>query len=142
MSSAKTLTGQVDEIGDKIVAWAFSGTELNDMPVQGFPLAKLSSALAVVASYLTFVLVGAAVGRLTPGNGVKLYGLSFTYNIVQVMLCAYMCIEAAMLATRNNYSLVCNRFDLKNPPVAKVLWLFYISKVMSASLFSWSKLWP
>ena len=28
------------------------------------------------------------------------------------------------------YSLVCNKFDAVAPPMANVLWLFYISKVL------------
>jgi len=35
-----------------------------------------------------------------------------------------------LVASRNNYSLVCNEFNPKNPPMSKVLWLFYISKVL------------
>jgi hypothetical protein len=32
---------------------------------------------------------------------VNLYGLQFFYNISQVALCSYMCIEAAIQAYRN-----------------------------------------
>lgn len=32
--------------------------------------------------------------RSIPGNGIKCYNVSFVYNVVQVMLCSYMCIEA------------------------------------------------
>merc|ERR1712157_64089 len=39
-------------------------------------------------------------------------------------------IEACLLAYRNGYSLgVCNVYDQKNPPVANLLWIFYVSKV-------------
>lgn len=41
-----------------------------------------------------------------------------------------MTIEAFMLAYRNGYSVTpCNKFDTESPPVASLLWLFYISKV-------------
>ena len=41
-----------------------------------------------------------------------------------------MTIEAGLLAYRHNYSIVpCNPFNTKTPPVASLLWLFYISKV-------------
>lgn len=126
-----TLAAQIDTFGEKIVDWALSGTELTDDPVRGYPLARLSSAMAIVSVYLAFVVAGSIVGKLTSGSGVKLYGMSFLYNIVQVMLCSYMCIEAALIASREGYSLVCNKFNLTNPPVARVLWLFYVSKVRS-----------
>src|SRR3546814_19628360 len=60
-----------------------------------------------------------------------IYALKFVYNIVQVMLCSYMCIEAVMLAFRNNYTLLpCEPFDHENPKVANLLWLFYVSKIL------------
>lgn len=41
-----------------------------------------------------------------------------------------MCVEAFMIANRSGYpALPCAAFDAKNPAVANVLWLFYISKV-------------
>ena len=57
--------------------------------------------------------------------------LKFVYNVVQIMLCSYMCIEAVMIAYRNNYSLMpCVTFDQENPKVANLLWLFYVSKIL------------
>ena len=74
--------------------------------------------LSIVAAYLTFVAVGTTVMSSLPGPGFKFYGLSFAYNIVQVMLCAYMCIEALILAQRNGYTLTpCNAFDVRLPPL-------------------------
>jgi elongation of very long chain fatty acids protein 4 len=52
----------------------------------------------------------------------------FLYNPLQIILCSYMCVEAAVQAHRNNYNLVCNGFDRTNPAIANLLWLFYISK--------------
>merc|ERR1712078_738456 len=41
-----------------------------------------------------------------------------------------MTIEAILLAYRNGYSVIpCNPYSQENPPLAKLLWLFYISKV-------------
>ena len=56
--------------------------------------------------------------------------MAFAYNISQVMLCSYMCIEAFMVAYRNDYNLVCNKVDFANPAMTKLLWLFYVSKVL------------
>lgn len=48
----------------------------------------------------------------------------------QIILCSYMCVEAFMIANRSGYpTLPCAAFDAKNPAVANVLWLFYVSKV-------------
>ena len=87
--------------------------------------------LAIVAAYLTFVGVGTFVMKRLPGDGFRFYGLSFVYNIVQVMLCSYMCIESLVIALRQGYTLTpCNTFGVVGAPVAKVLWLFYMSKVL------------
>ncbi|CAM9932507.1 unnamed protein product, partial [Ascophyllum nodosum] len=58
------------------------------------------------------------------------YPVRFVYNMVQVMLCSYMSIEAFMIAYRNEYPLLCAPFDAKNPPAGNLLWLFYISKIL------------
>jgi GNS1/SUR4 family len=58
------------------------------------------------------------------------YPIKFVYNVSQIMLCAYMTIEAWLLAYRNNYTLMpCQKYDPVNSPVANLLWLFYISKI-------------
>lgn len=60
-----------------------------------------------------------------------LYPLKFMYNIVQVMLCSYMCIEAGIQAYKNGYTLIpCNDFNHSNPPIGFVLYIFYLSKIL------------
>ena len=57
------------------------------------------------------------------------YPLKFLYNMSQMMLCAYMTVEAGLVAYRSGYSVVpCQAFDMVNPPVGKVLYIFYLSK--------------
>ena len=117
---------------------------------QGWALGSFTTAISIAGAYLAFVLVGSArpprpapslakgwnaspaqlIMRAYPGDGIKLYGVAFLYNIAQVMLCSYMCIEAVIVAKRSNFNLVCNSYDAKHPPMANVLWLFYASKVL------------
>jgi hypothetical protein len=60
-----------------------------------------------------------------------LYPLKFFYNIVQVMLCSWMCIEAGIRAWDAGYSIIPgNVFNQEHPPIAFVLYVFYISKVL------------
>ena len=60
-----------------------------------------------------------------------LYPFKFMYNIVQVMLCSYMCIEAGVQAYKSGYTLMpCNNFDHSNPPIGFVLYIFYLSKIL------------
>jgi elongation of very long chain fatty acids protein 4 len=58
------------------------------------------------------------------------YPIKFMYNVSQIMLCAYMTIEALLLAYRNGYTVLpCVGYDQRGPPLANLLWLFYISKI-------------
>jgi len=58
------------------------------------------------------------------------YAIKFFYNVSQIFLCAYMTIEAFMLAYRNGYhAMPCNNYSRDDPPVANLLWLFYVSKI-------------
>mmetsp|Transcript_3773 Transcript_3773/g.6247 ORF Transcript_3773/g.6247 Transcript_3773/m.6247 type:complete len:219 (+) Transcript_3773:363-1019(+) len=60
-----------------------------------------------------------------------LYPFKFMYNMVQVMLCSYMCIEAAVRAYSAGYTLEpCNAFNFENPPIAFILYVFYLSKIL------------
>ena len=80
--------------------------------------------------YVMFVFLGSAVFKSGLLPAMDPYPLKFIYNVSQIMLCAYMTIEAGMLAYRNSYTILpCNEYNTVNPPVANLLWLFYISKV-------------
>jgi elongation of very long chain fatty acids protein 4 len=60
-----------------------------------------------------------------------LYGYKFAYNLIQVMLCSYMWIEAAVQAYNSNYQLKqCNAFNHTNPPIGFILYVFYLSKIL------------
>mmetsp|Transcript_24872 Transcript_24872/g.74616 ORF Transcript_24872/g.74616 Transcript_24872/m.74616 type:complete len:261 (+) Transcript_24872:190-972(+) len=119
-----------EAMGDSIIQWALAGSTVTNKPVQGWPLSSFGTAIGIAGAYLSFVFLGSLFMRAAPGDGVKLYGVAFLYNIAQVMLCSYMCIEAAIVAKRSGYNLVCNGFDAASPPVANVLWLFYASKIL------------
>lgn len=58
------------------------------------------------------------------------YAVKFVYNVSQIMLCSYMTLEALFLAYRNGYRVLpCVGYNQTNPPLANLLWLFYVSKV-------------
>eukprot|EP00918_Siedleckia_nematoides_P081277 GHVU01178270.1.p1 GENE.GHVU01178270.1~~GHVU01178270.1.p1 ORF type:complete len:323 (-),score=52.31 GHVU01178270.1:563-1531(-) len=55
------------------------------------------------------------------------------YNVVQVVLCAYMSIEAAKLVLVDGYKFACNPFDWQKPQswrAVNLLFVFYMSKVL------------
>lgn len=118
-------------IGDAIVKWA-QPEDVAPAPTLDWPFVHFGSALAITTAYLSFVFLGSAVMRAQPkGFAETFYRVRFAYNMVQVMLCSYMAIEAFLVAYRSGYPLVCAKFvHGSEAPLAKVLWLFYVSKIL------------
>jgi len=107
----------------------------DSLPTQGWPLVSLQAALTVVGAYLLFVALGMLFMPLLPAVPDRfMYPLKFCYNIVQIFLCAYMSVEAGVLASRQGYSLFPwpsnNTFNAAQPAVANLMWLFYMSKIL------------
>jgi len=126
----------MDPVGDDILAW-FVETDTATFrssyprPTKDWPMASFSAATSVAIAYLAFVFVGRIVMSAIAPLDTLTYPVRFIYNIVQMMLCSYMTIEAGALAYRNNYNIQpCNAFDTANPPVGPLLWLFYLSKIL------------
>lgn len=125
----------VEPHGETIITWMTEGSPVTNAPVKGWPMVSFSAAVAVVIAYLLFVVVGAALMKLKSSPVKVPTIITFLYNVLQVMLCSYMCFDALAIAWRNNYKLVCNEFvsepaEGTTPPMANLLWLFYISKIL------------
>jgi elongation of very long chain fatty acids protein 4 len=84
----------------------------------------------IAVCYLAFVFLGQIIMPSLPA--VKgLYPFKFAYNMIQVMLCSYMCIEAGVQAWKNGYTLLpCNPFNHTNPPIGFIIYVFYLSKIL------------
>lgn len=117
------------KLGDDIIMWARpEGWPVG--PTANWPLAQSEFAFAIALGYVVFVIFGSVIMRFLPPIG-GLYSFKFFYNIIQVMLCSYMCIEAGVRAYSAGYTLIpCNKFDHKNPPIAFILYVFYLSKIL------------
>ena len=115
-----------------------------------WPGADLQTVLIIIATYLLFVAIAPRI--MASRAPVDPYGLKFAYNISQMLLCAYMTVEAGLLAYRHGYTVIpqcvpfvgvveqggssggwgqssVTRGIGDEPPVAKLLWLFYVSKI-------------
>jgi len=122
----------VNPYGESTMAWFTEGgtPHTKTTATKGWPLTDFGSFLAVLIAYTLMVFVLTPIMKMMPGDGIKFPAINFAYNVMQVALCSYMFIESFMIATRNGYSLVCNNMDIgASPPLAKLLWLFYVSKV-------------
>lgn len=118
-------------VGDKIIKLA-QPDDVPTPPTQEWPMTHFGTALAISVAYLAWVFLGSAVMRTQKsGFAEALYPVRFAYNVSQMMLCSYMAIEAAIVAYREGYPVVCANFVYgSEAPMAKVLWLFYCSKIL------------
>mmetsp|Transcript_8049 Transcript_8049/g.15164 ORF Transcript_8049/g.15164 Transcript_8049/m.15164 type:complete len:276 (-) Transcript_8049:39-866(-) len=117
----------MDAIGDKIIAFADPNNEFTGY-TKGWAFTEFSTAITIALAYIAFVLIGSTFMKLGI-PAMDPYPIKFIYNVSQIFLCAYMTIEAGMIAYRNGYSHVCNAYNTENPPMANLLWLFYVSKI-------------
>jgi elongation of very long chain fatty acids protein 4 len=118
-------------LGEIIVNWARP---------EGWPRGNTHSfygagfefALGIALLYLAFVVFGQIIMRIPGVNPIPgLYPFKFIYNIAQVMLCSYMCIEAGVRAYDSGYTIIpCQNFNHQNPPIGFILWVFYMSKIL------------
>jgi len=116
----------LDRCGSAIIDWA-DPEEIFRAHGDWF-LCDFRSAGTIALAYLAFVCIGCAIMQFLPA--MDPYPIKFVYNVSQIFMCAYMTVEAGFLAYRSGYgALPCLAFSTTDPPVASLLWLFYVSKV-------------
>jgi elongation of very long chain fatty acids protein 4 len=119
---------KMTEVGDAILKMADPTGEYSGY-TEGWLFTSFPFAITVAIAYVSFVVIGSTV--MSGCEAKDPYPLKFVYNVMQIMLCAYMTIEAGLLAYRNSYSVLpCNTYNTENPPLANLLWLFYVSKIL------------
>lgn len=117
----------LNSIGDSIISWADPEEKFSGY-TDGWPMTDFSTALSVAVAYFLFVVIGSKVME-KQAKPIDPYPIKFFYNVSQIMLCAYMTIEASLLAYRNGYSVCpCVGYNKTEPALANLLWLFYVSK--------------
>lgn len=93
-------------------------------------MTDFSTAFNIATAYFLFVVVGSAIMKLGI-PAMDPYPIKFIYNVTQIMLCSYMTVESLLLAYRNNYTLMpCVGYNKENPPLANLLYMFYLSKTL------------
>lgn len=117
----------MDALGAKIIELVDPETEFTGY-TKDWAFTDFRTAITIALIYVLFVLVGSTMMKLGV-PAMDPYPIKFFYNVSQIFLCAYMTIEAFMIAYRNGYSTVCNSYVRDDPPLANLLWLFYVSKI-------------
>lgn len=130
-----------------IVEFVNPDTKLIKPPTSEFLMAGFLPAASLTAFYLiTIISLSILIKSLFPVKESKtvpkklsvsekfrkepILIIALIYNVIQVVLCSYMVIRALYVAYDNNYTLVCNKFDLADDSMGKVHWVFYMSKVL------------
>lgn len=124
-----TLDNHLKVLETAILEWA-RPEGWGSSPLADYPLADFNTAAKICIGYLIFVFVGHAVMSRQKGPITGLYPIKFVYNVVQLMLCSYMCIESVVQAVKAGYPLVGCPFDQQRPPIAFILYVFYLSKIL------------
>jgi elongation of very long chain fatty acids protein 4 len=151
----KDLRVQGTEMGEKVLAW--TGNDDLDRslhPNPDYPFMKFDEFALVVVLYLAFVAVApvivSAIWGATPppaakgkdGKPVKLtvgqkfasepilFPLMVVYNATQVALCGWMVYSAIAEYIAKDYVPVCNKFDQRSAGMSRVLYVFYVSKIL------------
>jgi len=123
----EAYTATLESVGEHIIQWADPEDQFSGF-TKGWWLTDFASAFNIALVYILFVVIGSQVMKSLPA--VDPYPIKFFYNVSQIMLCAYMTIEAVFLAYRNGYTVTpCVGYSKDSPAVANLLWLFYVSKV-------------
>ncbi|KAJ3115604.1 hypothetical protein HDU96_000361 [Phlyctochytrium bullatum] len=96
---------------------------------QRLPLMNPLAVGLIVFAYLLTISAGMLVMQFLPRLNVT--ALAFIHNLSMVALSAYMMTGIAVEAFRSNYVLWGNPVDSteKGWPMAKLIWLFYVSKI-------------
>jgi elongation of very long chain fatty acids protein 4 len=96
---------------------------------QGWPLTDFPTAFSIALAYFLFVVLGTVIMKLGI-PAMDPYPIKFVYNVSQIMLSSYMTLEALLLAYRSGYSILpCVGYNKRDPALANLLWLFYVSKI-------------
>lgn len=114
-------------LGEKIIQFVDPVGEFTGY-TKGWAFTEFSTAISIALTYVGFVVVGSTIMKLGV-PAIDPYPIKFIYNVSQIFLCAYMTVEAGLLAYRNGYSICCNAYDASEPPIANLLWMFYVSKI-------------
>merc|ERR1712003_26396 len=116
----------MDSLGQELKTWADPEGDFSGY-TKGWAFTEFRTAITIAVAYVFFAVAGPVVMKGLPV--IDPYPIKFFYNVTQIFLCAYMTIEAFLIAYRNNYNLLCNAYNNDNPPLANLLWLFYVSKI-------------
>ncbi|KAI9239576.1 MAG: polyunsaturated fatty acid elongation enzyme [Podila humilis] len=125
------IVSQLENVAPTAVHHVRGFLETVESPlVRELPLMNPFHVLLIASAYLATVFLGVQIMKNFERFEIKTFSL--LHNFVLVLISAYMCVGILYQAYQANYSLFENQPDhsIKGLPMAKMIWLFYFSKIM------------
>jgi len=103
-----------------------------DERVKDWPLMNPLLALGIMIGYLLVLFILIQIMKRSDGPAPLMKPVTIVHNVILTILSAYMCFETLYQAFINKYSLFGNGVDTteKGMPMARILWIFYASKIL------------
>jgi elongation of very long chain fatty acids protein 4 len=126
LQSDNTSIGLMSNLHNQYDSWMSMG----DPRVENWPL--MSSPWPTLSISLAYIIFAVFVPKILKGRKIPVFYLVIPYNFVLVIVNLYMVVE--LLYTTWHYNWKCCEVDYSNNEfalrTAKVLWLYYISKIV------------
>ncbi|CDJ60141.1 elongation of very long chain fatty acids 4 protein, putative [Eimeria maxima] len=135
------LFRQVDTVAENILSFYAPDLPPSSRQNNGLPLMDGKDVFIVISLYLLLVAFSLLVGRgAAPQAAVQkrekpllekigpVFFFQAIYNIAQVVLCGFLVVRVFDVWRAEEYSFMCNRFNVPNTRMAEVTWFFYMLK--------------
>lgn len=120
-----------DQMEDRILKWADPSEEFfRSAPTQEYAFTSFSTFLPFFLLYVVFVVGGTWYMKRPSSTPINTSGIQFLYNPIQVMLSSYLVIECISLLIQHDLPIYCMRCNAKKPVFGRVVWLFYVTKLI------------
>lgn len=133
----------VDAATENILSFYAPDLPASSRQNNGLPMMDGKDVAIVLIAYFFLVGLGLMLGKgSTPQSALQkkekplsekigpIFAFQAIYNIAQVILCGFLVLRVIDVFRTENYSLLCNRFNVPNTRMAEVTWAFYMLKFL------------
>ncbi|XP_026194581.1 elongation of very long chain fatty acids protein 5-like [Cyclospora cayetanensis] len=137
------LFRHVDTATESILSFYAPELPPNARQNNGLPMMDGKDVAIIISAYILLVVLSLILGRGSdpqPSVDKKakslmekigpVFAFQAIYNIAQVVLCSFLVFRVIDVYRTENYSFLCNRFNVPNTRMAEVTWFFYMLKYL------------
>lgn len=135
------LLRQVDITAENILSFYAPDLPASDRQNNGLPLMDGKDVAIILIAYLLLVSLSLTLLKGSSSQSTlrkvekpllakigPVFVFQALYNIAQVLLCGFLVIRVLDVFRTEDYSFLCNRFNVLNTRMAEVTWVFYMFK--------------